>query len=517
MIRYSSATKVNVNRAIVWIALIAIAAIMAFGCSRDSGTEPQEPKTAQQSQKIDTDQDGVNDCTDPLRSYLDAACVPVDNCGPRPNADQKNVDGDASGDVCDDDLDGDGVANCVDSGVVPCNATGGDTGRSVASTVLDNCLYVVNAKPACTTAADCVNAGGSCVSGFCSAQLDSDGDGYGNQCDGDTDGDTVLDCTVATLIWSDALCVHVDNCPTTPNTSQADTGGDGTGNACDFDLDNDGICDAGSPQVGCTGSDNCLAVANNDQKNTDGDATGDICDLDDDNDGVPDALDNCDYTQNASQVDTDGDGNGDACELDWDNDGIPNGSDNCPRTPNATQVDQDHDGVGDACEGDTDGDGVPDTQDNCPLDANNNQLDQDSDGLGNVCDPDMDGDGIANGVDNCPLIANPLQENLDGDAFGDACDTDGDGDGETVAAGDCCDLGLAGENQPGHAVCNSLTAFGINTSAPEYCNRLDDNCNDVADEVIDDDLDGWSEDGSPPEYACPPLPSPPCHSPYPTP
>jgi hypothetical protein len=49
----------------------------------------------------DTDRDGI----------LDAS----DNCPIRPNPDQANLDGDALGDVCDPDLDGDGVANAQDA------------------------------------------------------------------------------------------------------------------------------------------------------------------------------------------------------------------------------------------------------------------------------------------------------------------------------------------------------------------------------------------------------------------
>lgn len=53
----------------------------------------------------DTDGDGVVDCQD--------------NCPNAPNADQANCDGDAEGDVCDDDDDNDGVPDEID--VCPCN------------------------------------------------------------------------------------------------------------------------------------------------------------------------------------------------------------------------------------------------------------------------------------------------------------------------------------------------------------------------------------------------------------
>ena len=560
-------------------ALVA-AALVACAHDAPNGVEG----VSKTSQHIDTDSDGIPDCTDPLRTYLDVACIPVDNCAVRANFDQKNIDGDVSGDVCDSDLDGDGVDNCADHGVVPCNDTSASAGRAVASTALDNCLYIVNAVPVCTVNADCVHAGGTCTTGLCNAQLDTDTDGIGDQCDQDRDNDGIID--------------QADNCPDVPNPNQKDgPPADGTGDACDFDGDNDGICDPGVPvNTQCTGTDNCPLVANHDQLDTDKDSSGNVCDPDDDNDGVPDASDNCPLVANPTQADTDKDGVGDACVNDKDGDGIVDGNDNCPYVPNVDQADMDHDGVGNVCEGDTDGDGVADCvntklpytdpscikKDNCPTDANYDQLDQDGDGIGNVCDddldgdgikngvdncptfanptqadldgdgkgdacdPDIDGDGIPNGSDNCPLVVNPTQANADGDAYGDACDydkdndsycdpgapataqcmgtdncpdvfnptqsdldkdglgdacdQDADNDGVTKAAGDCCDLGT---EPSAIRICNALTAALLHPGAAEVCDRQDQDCDDVVDNGIDDDLDGWSDIAFPQSLACP--------------
>ena len=99
------------------------------------------------------------------------------NNGKRPEGDRililEDSDGDGTGDACDTDLDGDGVANGT-----------------------DNCPLIPNAD-----------------------QQDSDQDGLGNVCDDDVDGDGVLNT--------------VDNCPFVPNTDQLDTDGDGIGDACD--------------------------------------------------------------------------------------------------------------------------------------------------------------------------------------------------------------------------------------------------------------------------------------------
>ena len=100
---------------------------------------------------IDTDADTVYDFED--------------NCPSTPNSLQENVDNDALGDVCDDDIDGDNVSNALDA--FPYDAT--ETMDTDADLVGDN--------------AD------NCVTDFNPSQSNVDGDAYGDFCDDDIDGD----------------------------------------------------------------------------------------------------------------------------------------------------------------------------------------------------------------------------------------------------------------------------------------------------------------------------------------
>lgn len=92
----------------------------------------------------------------------------------------------------------------------------------------------------------------------------------------DSDNDGVLDA--------------VDNCPATANTDQADLDGDGIGDLCDTDDDGDGVPD----------TEDAFPRDASEDTDTDGDGTGNNADLDDDNDGVPDSMDNCPLEAGAS-------------------------------------------------------------------------------------------------------------------------------------------------------------------------------------------------------------------------
>lgn len=134
----------------------------------------------------------------------------------------------------------------------------------------------------------------------------------------------------------DNVCFDIDNCRWTYNPGQIDTDDDGFGDECDDCAGYDDNVDSDEDTVP-DGCDNCPSLSNEDQADNDLDGQGDLCDGDDDNDGVPDQSDNCRFTSNSNQQDSDLDDLGNAC-------------DNCPLEYNPVQLDLDEDGTGYACD-----------------------------------------------------------------------------------------------------------------------------------------------------------------------
>ena len=211
----------------------------------------------------------------------DDVCDQLDNCVNVSNPDQSDEDGDGTGDGCDEDIDGDGFSNdeeiaCLSSPTVAIyTPTDGDDDG--VCDVVDNCRAVANPDQANLDGDETGDGCDNDIDGdtFANAletqcdsmpnddtstPLDTDDDGVCDTVeracgsDHDSDRDQPLDMD------ADGLCNPLDNCPQVPNADQANLDGDGLGDVCDLDVDQDGVDDA---------DDNCPTLPNPDQINSD--------------------------------------------------------------------------------------------------------------------------------------------------------------------------------------------------------------------------------------------------------
>jgi len=119
------------------------------------------------------------------------------------------------------------------------------------------------------------NDSDNCPGTYNPAQEDGDGDGVGDVCD---NCPTTFNADQQNSD-TDSLGDVCDNCPDVTNPLQTDTDGDGIGDPCDAcptdslnDADGDGYC---------AGDDICPEIYNPDQLDTDGDGIGDACEYGD--------------------------------------------------------------------------------------------------------------------------------------------------------------------------------------------------------------------------------------------
>lgn len=290
-----------------------------------------------------------------------------DNCPAVSNPEQEDndiADGEDGGDACDEDDDNDGLTD-TEEATFGTNPLVKDTDSDGTDDKQDNCRLIANPD-----------------------QADENGNGIGNACEGDRDGDGTPD--------------DEDAFPNNPNET-VDTDGDGVGDNSDaFPEDASETQDSDEDGVG----DNADAFPND---------ASEVADSD--NDGVGDNADA--FPNDASEsADSDSDGRGDNSDAfpndpaeqdDSDSDGRGDNADAFPNDP-SEQDDSDGDGVGDNADAfpndssetaDSDEDGTGDNSDNCPI-ANADQADFDEDGLGDACDDDADGDNVADDGDLCP-------------------------------------------------------------------------------------------------------------------
>jgi MYXO-CTERM domain-containing protein len=290
---------------------------------------------------------------------------------------------------------------------------------------------------------------------------DGDGDGY---------GDASAAVTACDPVLGDALANDCDDSDPAINPAAqevcdpADTDEDCDGLADDDDpdatgqttwypdLDGDGYGDLSASAIFACGGPGLVATA------TDCDDTAanahpgavEVCDplnVDEDCDALADDTDPSVTGKMTWYADRDGDGHGD------------------PAAPGPTACDGPSGtaSVGDDCD-DTDATIHPGTPEVCdPLD-----VDEDCDGFADDADPDVTG-------------TSTWRVDADSDGFGDVDDAGVDAcDGPfgTVADGTDCDDALA----------------SVNPSAPELCNRADDDCDGVIDDNAIDET-AWHSDG----------------------
>ena len=411
----------------------------------------------------DTDGDGYADGPNAHDGLVGAN----DNCPADPNADQLNTDGaNDGGDACDDDDDNDGLTDVQEdansNGVVDVDETDPkkpDTDNDGAQDNVDNCPVVSNPLQ---TDTDAILSTADGLGDECDDDDDNDGINDGVEDQGgvtnskliDTDSDGYSDGPLVASGLSGAN----DNCPAISNPAQVDTDGDLIGDECDDNDDNDfypqGHPNAGDPIL--DEDDNCRLVINPNQEDLDGDGIGDACENDTDGDGFEDAPtdgsdpDFCPELATQTNINTDGaDDGGDECDDDDDNDSYldadeiaclsdPLDDDNVPANNDEFFVPGDN--VCDALDADDDNDGVLDVDEQDPLGH------ADGDSVINMFDTDSDNDGIPDGNEYANGDSDPLNPDTDGDGISDLDEIGRDGIRQAATETDARNADSDGDN-----------------------------------------------------------------------
>ncbi len=502
----------------------------------------------------DSDNDGIADVVeggneDPDNDGILGTGIPtvdengvvlVDQNGSIPTITSNPIDTDGDGvvDILDLDSDNDGIHDVVEAGGVDPD----NDGLLGAGPVVVNENGVIVSDANSTTHTLTANP------------LDTDGDGYPNFLDLDSDNDGINDVAENGgvdpdndgIIGTGVPTVNengqvTDNGTTITTSILVDTDGDGVVNTVDLDSDNDGIHDvieagsadpdnngivgAGVPIVNENGqpqnTDDSVASTSN-PNDTDEDGVPDFLDLDSDNDSISDVIEggnedpdmdgvigsgnplvNDDgqaiidgmVATTSSPIDTDNDGVSDFLDLDADNDGIHDVVENINEDPDGDGIV----GIGNPM---VDENGLPLDENGSPI-TNGIPVDTNNDGIPDYVSHDSDGDGILDVIE------------------GGFDDPDGDG---IVGTGDPVvdENGLAIQDGAGNSI--STTSMPPDTDEdgmPDFQDIDSDNdsiadhnecpngmpCPDTDNDGVPNFLDPDSDDdGINDGYECPTLP-----------
>ena len=194
----------------------------------------------------DANCDGIEDPPNLPDPDADGVPAPRDNCPNTPNPTQADTDGDKLGDACDPDQDNDAVLNSVDNcpftpnpNQRDWNANGRgdaceDSDRDGIVDALDNCKAIPNSDQKDW---DLDKVGNAC-------DPDMDGDNIDNQLDNcpvrfNPDQEDLTETEIGGA--ADGVGDTCDLCPADFSPGNGDLDGDGEGDVCDRDIDGDGV------------------------------------------------------------------------------------------------------------------------------------------------------------------------------------------------------------------------------------------------------------------------------------
>ncbi len=210
-------------------------------CDNDGVSNGIDAFSAEVCTSKDTDGDGFANethATADVPSCIDPSAVMIDNCPEVSNPLQTNSDTDMLGDACDNDRDGDGIVNDMDSFPDTLCASTDTDGDGIADTILSP------SNPSCRGMSE-----DNCPLTSNPLQTNSDTDMMGDACDVDDDNDGLIELTTLTDLHNvrfDLDGSHLDD------ESDDSAGNEGNNTGCPLSRVTGYACPAGVME-GCCG------------------------------------------------------------------------------------------------------------------------------------------------------------------------------------------------------------------------------------------------------------------------